>query len=115
MVLNECMNLHVGKALCEGKKWYFYSRRTPNRITESGYWQSIGVEEAIYSSTAAHKVGIKKHSAFYIGDPSQGVQTNWIMHEYKVPNSSSSRKKNFKNNIVSTNSIYIYVYMELMY
>lgn len=91
-------DLH-GKALCEGKKWYFYSRRTPNRITESGYWQSIGVEEAIYSSAAAQKIGIKKHSAFYIGDPSQGVQTNWIMHEYKVPNSSSSRKKNFKNNI----------------
>ncbi|KAG6436335.1 hypothetical protein SASPL_101231 [Salvia splendens] len=71
-----------GKALSEGKKWYFYSRRTAKRITESGYWQPIGVEEPIYSS-GAKKVGVKKYSAFYMGEPSQGVKTKWIMHEYK--------------------------------
>ncbi|KAH6813511.1 xylem NAC domain 1 [Perilla frutescens var. frutescens] len=93
-----------GKAMCEGKKWYYYSRRTSNRISESGYWQSIGVEDPIYSSTGGglKLIGIKKYCAFYIGQPSQGgVKTNWIMHEYKVSNSSSSsRKKNHsKNNI----------------
>ncbi|XP_042022897.1 NAC domain-containing protein 104-like isoform X2 [Salvia splendens] len=76
------------KALSEGKKWYFYSRRTAKRITESGYWQQIGVEEPIYSS------GVKKYFAFYMGEHSQGVKTNWIMHEYMVSSSSSSRKKN---------------------
>lgn len=86
-----------GKAMEEGNKWYFYSRRTQNRITESGYWGSID-EEPIYSSRASKKIGIKKNSVFYVGEPSQGVKTNWIMQEYmhypapKFSSSSSSRR-----------------------
>ncbi|KAK4401910.1 NAC domain-containing protein [Sesamum angolense] len=85
-------DLH-GKAMGEGNKWYFYSRRTKIRVSESGYWQSIGVEEPIYSSTNSHKViGMKKYSAFYIGEPSgsQPVKTNWIMQEYRLSSDSSS-------------------------
>ncbi|KAK4476878.1 hypothetical protein RD792_016042 [Penstemon davidsonii] len=91
-----------GKAMAEGNKWYFYSRRTQSRITGSGYWQSIGVEEAIYSGGGGQKViGMKKYCAFYIGEPSEGVQTNWIMQEYRLSDStstsrSSSRRRNSK-------------------
>ncbi|KAM7482254.1 hypothetical protein LguiB_006837 [Lonicera macranthoides] len=41
-------DLH-GKAMAEGNKWYFYSRRTQNRITENGYWKAMGADEAIMS------------------------------------------------------------------
>ncbi|KAI3445698.1 hypothetical protein Pfo_002363 [Paulownia fortunei] len=89
-----------GKAMAEGNKWYFYSRRTQSRITGSGYWQSVGVEEPIYSS-GGQRVGMKKYNAFYIGEPSEGVKTNWIMQEYRLSDSSStsrssSRRRNSK-------------------
>ncbi|KAL0334458.1 UNVERIFIED_CONTAM: NAC domain-containing protein [Sesamum angustifolium] len=83
------------------KRWkrYFYSRRTQSRVTESGYWQSIGVEEPIFSSSG-QRIGMKKYCAFYIGKPSEGVKTNWKMQEYRYMDSSStsrsSRRKNSK-------------------
>lgn len=90
------LHAFAGKAMSEGKKWYFYSRRVQNRITGSGYWQTIGVEEPIYSRTG-QKVGMKKYSAFYVGE---GVKTNWIMHEYRISSSTSTRRKT-TSNIVS--------------
>ncbi|EYU35410.1 hypothetical protein MIMGU_mgv1a024889mg [Erythranthe guttata] len=91
----------------EGKKWYFYSRKTQTRITGSGYWQPIGFEEPIYSNNNNNNcqkiIGMKKYSAFYIGKPFEGVKTNWIMHEYysvscssSTSRSTSSRKSNSK-------------------
>lgn len=79
-----------GKAMGEGNKWYFYSRRTQSRMTESGYWQTIGVEEPIYSSNSGKRVGMKQYSTFYIGEPSQGLKTNWIMQEFMLSTSTSS-------------------------
>ncbi|KZV56914.1 hypothetical protein F511_21805 [Dorcoceras hygrometricum] len=80
-----------GKAMGEGNKWYFYSRRTQVRATGSGYWQSLGVEEPIYTS-AGSKVGIKKYCAFHIGEPAQGVKTNWIMEEYRLSDHASTHR-----------------------
>ncbi|CAA2933956.1 NAC domain-containing 104 [Olea europaea subsp. europaea] len=85
-----------GKAMCEGNKWYFYSRRTQSRISGSGYWQSLGVDEPIYSSAAAQKVGMKKCYAFFMGESPQGVKTNWIMQEFGIFDSSSSERRNSK-------------------
>ncbi|KAI5356127.1 hypothetical protein L3X38_009022 [Prunus dulcis] len=57
-----------GKALREGNKWYFYSRRTQNRVTSNGYWKALGVEEPVItrsSCNSTHKVGMKRYLAFY--------------------------------------------------
>ncbi|KAL9141299.1 hypothetical protein ABFS82_14G093700 [Erythranthe guttata] len=79
----------------EGKKLYFYSRKTQTRITGSGYWQPIGFEEPIYSNNNNNNcqkiIGMKKYSAFYIGKPFEGVKTNWIMHEYYSVSKSNSK------------------------
>ncbi|KAL2254389.1 NAC domain-containing protein 104-like [Sesamum indicum] len=99
-------DLH-GKAMGEGNKWYFYSRRTKSRVSGSGYWQSIGVEEPIYSSTNGHNViGLKKYSAFYIGEPSgsQAVKTNWIMQEYRLSSDSTSSTRSSTSSRRSRNS-----------
>lgn len=92
--------MHAGKAMAESSKWYFYSRRTQSRITESGYWQYMGIDEPIHSSATQKLIGMKKDYAFYTGKPPEGVKTNWIMQEYRLSDSSSicrsSRKRNSK-------------------
>ncbi|XP_050231659.1 NAC domain-containing protein 104 [Mercurialis annua] len=74
-----------GKALAEGKQWYYYSRRTQNRITENGYWKTIGIEEPVLTN-ANKRVGIKKYSVFYVGEE----PTQWIMEEYRLSSSDSA-------------------------
>ncbi|KAJ4897269.1 xylem NAC domain 1 [Raphanus sativus] len=81
-----------GKALGEGRQWYFYSRKTQERVTSNGYWGSMGIDEPIFTSSTHKKVGIKKYFTFYLGDS----QTNWIMQEYSLPDSSSSSKRSSK-------------------
>ncbi|KAH0731954.1 hypothetical protein KY289_003142 [Solanum tuberosum] len=78
-----------GKAMVEGNKWYFYSRRTQSRITENGYWKSLGVDEPIFS-TDNNNVGMKKYYAFYLGELPEGVKTNWVMQEFSLNSDSSS-------------------------
>lgn len=103
-----------GKAMAEGKKWYFFSRRTSNRITENGFWKPIGVDQPIFSSSGAGKVvGMKKHYAFYIGEPlGSDVKTDWVMHEYSLcdpspPTStkSSTRRSRSRRSDHSTSNI----------
>ncbi|KAK6945700.1 NAC domain [Dillenia turbinata] len=84
-----------GKALGEGNQWYYFSRRTQNRITNNGYWKVVGADEPINATKNGRKIGIKKCLVFYIGEAPGGSKTNWIMHEYRLPEgaSSSSRSK----------------------
>ncbi|KAJ4975384.1 hypothetical protein NE237_000490 [Protea cynaroides] len=78
------------------KEWYFFSPRDrkypngsrPNRVAGSGYWKATGTDKII--TTNGRKVGIKKALVFYIGKAPKGTKTNWIMHEYRL--SESSRK-----------------------
>ncbi|KAE8716798.1 phosphatidylserine decarboxylase proenzyme 3-like [Hibiscus syriacus] len=86
-----------GKALGEGKQWYFYSRKTQNRSTGNGYWKPMGSDEPVVNSDGGQKVGMKKHFIFYIGESGPaGIKTNWIMQEYRLsdPDSGSSRSSN---------------------
>lgn len=76
----------VGKALSEGKQWYFYSRKTQNRTTENGYWMAIGIEEPVLTS-ANKLVGMKKFLLFYAAE---GTKTNWVMEEFCLPDSASA-------------------------
>ncbi|CAH9082026.1 unnamed protein product [Cuscuta europaea] len=120
------LNLHSfdpwhlqGKAMAEGKKWYFYSRRSSSRMTENGFWKPVGVDEPIFSSsgTAGDKVGMKKCYAFYVGEQTEGaIKTDWVMHEYRLSNHSASttctrirRKGDHTNVIVSLLSQCTYI------
>ncbi|KAF3435183.1 hypothetical protein FNV43_RR22270 [Rhamnella rubrinervis] len=79
-----------GKALEEGKQWYFFSRKTQNeRVTNNGYWKAMGIEEAVVSSSG-RRVGTKKYLVFYVGESPSGIKSNWIMHEYHLSESASS-------------------------
>ncbi|KAH9617617.1 hypothetical protein KSS87_014456 [Heliosperma pusillum] len=85
-----------GKALSEGNKYYYYSRKVQNRVTDSGYWKAMGMDEPIMSSSSMKIVGMKKYYVFHFGDPSTGDWTNWIMHEYRLPDSASSSRSSSK-------------------
>lgn len=84
--------------MAEGNKWYFYSRRTQNRITSNGYWNTLGGDEPIYATNTTKRVGTKKYYAFYIGQLSQGVKTNWILQEYRLWNGGSASKSSKRRN-----------------
>ncbi|XP_061366899.1 NAC domain-containing protein JA2L-like [Gastrolobium bilobum] len=82
------------KAIFGEKEWYFFSPRDrkypngsrPNRVAGSGYWKATGTDKII--TTEGRKVGIKKALVFYIGKAPKGTKTNWIMHEYRLLDSS---------------------------
>ncbi|CAA2938486.1 NAC transcription factor 56-like isoform X2 [Olea europaea var. sylvestris] len=38
------------------------------------------------------KVGVKKALVFYGGKPPKGIKTNWIMHEYRLPDNKLNTK-----------------------
>ncbi|PKI37608.1 hypothetical protein CRG98_041901 [Punica granatum] len=78
------------KAIFGEKEWYFFSPRDrkypngsrPNRVAGSGYWKATGTDKVI--TTEGRRVGIKKALVFYIGKAPKGTKTNWIMHEYRL-------------------------------
>ncbi|KAF2285972.1 hypothetical protein GH714_009276 [Hevea brasiliensis] len=82
------------KALFGEKEWYFFSPRDrkypngsrPNRVAGSGYWKATGTDKIITSE--GRKAGIKKALVFYVGKAPKGTKTNWIMHEYRLLESS---------------------------
>ncbi|KAA8536493.1 hypothetical protein F0562_028971 [Nyssa sinensis] len=80
-----------GKALAEGNQWYFFSRRTQNRVTGNGYWKPLGGDEPVTTS-ASKRVGLKKYYMFYTGEPPAGIKTNWIMQEYRLSDTASSSR-----------------------
>nr|QDC33491.1 NAC8 transcription factor [Medicago sativa] len=82
-----------GRALEEGNQWYYYSRRTQNRMTNSGYWMPMGMEEQVVTSSSNKRVGMKKYYVFHIGEAPNGNQTNWIMQEYRLSDSASSSSR----------------------
>ncbi|CAI0439039.1 unnamed protein product [Linum tenue] len=83
-----------GKAMFGEKEWYFFSPRDrkypngsrPNRVAGSGYWKATGTDKVI--TTEGRKAGIKKALVFYVGKAPKGTKTNWIMHEYRLLDSS---------------------------
>ncbi|KAL5211394.1 hypothetical protein ABZP36_022241 [Zizania latifolia] len=92
-----------GKALQAGDQWYFFCHATQSRTSSNGCWNPIGEDETVTSG--GRSVGLKKTLVFSMGEPSQGIKTNWIMHEYHLldgdciggssnsTGSSSSRKR----------------------
>nr|QBM78856.1 NAC5 domain protein [Pinus massoniana] len=92
------------KASYGEQEWYFFSPRNrkypngdrPNRSAGSGYWKATGTDKpiVIMSGTASlQNVGVKKSLVFYRGSPLKSLKTNWIMHEYRLAETMSTRKR----------------------
>ncbi|KAL2483610.1 NAC domain containing protein 2 [Forsythia ovata] len=88
------------KATFGEQEWYFFSPRDrkypngarPNRASISGYWKATGTDKPILGAGGTQKVGVKKALVFYGGKPPKGIKTNWIMHEYRLPDNKLNTK-----------------------
>ncbi|XAR51001.1 hypothetical protein NMG60_11005493 [Bertholletia excelsa] len=89
------------KALFGEEEWYFFTPRDrkypngtrPNRMAASGYWKATGTDKPILDSCQGKTIGVKKALVFYHGRPPRGVKTDWIMHEYRLPEPTSTSKQ----------------------
>lgn len=73
------------------EEWFFFTSRDrehenekiQNGVTVDGYWQVIGEDDEIIKQNN-ETLGFRKILEFYKGNPPNGDNTSWIMHEIKV-------------------------------
>ncbi|XP_073302373.1 transcription factor JUNGBRUNNEN 1-like [Primulina huaijiensis] len=89
----------------EDNEWYYFCKRgrkyrnsiRPNRVTGSGFWKATGIDKPVHSS-GGDFIGLKKSLVFYRGSAGKGTKTDWMMHEFRLP-LSSSHNKTTKHNL----------------
>ncbi|CAA2982029.1 NAC domain-containing protein 35 [Olea europaea var. sylvestris] len=86
-----------GLAKIGEREWYFFVPRDkkhgsggrPNRTTQNGFWKATGSDRKILSiSDPKRMLGLKKTLVFYEGRAPRGQKTDWIMNEYRLPDTS---------------------------
>ncbi|KAM6557829.1 hypothetical protein CsatB_004848 [Cannabis sativa] len=76
--------------------WYFFSHKDKkyptgtrtNRATAAGFWKATGRDKIIYSGFK--RIGLRKTLVFYKGRAPHGQKSDWIMHEYRLDESSTT-------------------------
>ncbi|CAI0407823.1 unnamed protein product [Linum tenue] len=80
------------------REWYFYVPKDrkhgrPNRTTEKGFWKATGSDRKIWRlSEPKREIGLRKTLVFYQGRAPRGTKTDWVMNEYRLPDSSALPK-----------------------
>ncbi|KAI4312696.1 hypothetical protein MLD38_037497 [Melastoma candidum] len=80
--------------------WYFFSHKDKkyptgtrtNRATAAGFWKATGRDKIIYSGF--RRIGLRKTLVFYKGRAPHGQKSDWIMHEYRLDESSTAPEIN---------------------
>ncbi|OIW05609.1 hypothetical protein TanjilG_23395 [Lupinus angustifolius] len=84
------------------REWYFFVPRDkkhgsggrPNRTTEKGFWKATGSDRRIVTlSDPKRIIGLKKTLVFYEGRAPRGNKTDWIMNEYRLPDTCNLPKE----------------------
>lgn len=98
MMLNICHGFcKKGLARIGEREWYFFVPRDrkhgsggrPNRTTETGFWKATGSDRKIVTiSDPKRIIGLRKTLVFYKGRAPRGNKTDWVMNEYRLPDSS---------------------------
>ncbi|ESQ33504.1 hypothetical protein EUTSA_v10009336mg [Eutrema salsugineum] len=75
--------------------WYFFSHKDKkyptgtrtNRATVAGFWKATGRDKIIYS--CVRRIGLRKTLVFYKGRAPHGQKSDWIMHEYRLDDTTN--------------------------
>ncbi|KAL8142514.1 hypothetical protein V2J09_015546 [Rumex salicifolius] len=87
-----------GLAKIGEREWYFLVAREKkpsnggrsSRTSPTGYWKATGSERKVWSvSDPKRVIGFKKTLVFYKGRAPKGTKTDWIMNEYRLPDTCS--------------------------
>ncbi|KAI4350230.1 hypothetical protein L6164_004703 [Bauhinia variegata] len=90
-----------GLARVGEREWYFFVPRDkkhgsggrPNRTTEKGFWKATGSDRKIVSLSEPKRIiGYRKTLVFYEGRAPRGTKTDWVMNEYRLPDTCHLRK-----------------------
>ncbi|KAK1419187.1 hypothetical protein QVD17_28349 [Tagetes erecta] len=76
--------------------WYFFSHKDKkyptgtrtNRATVAGFWKATGRDKIIHSSF--QRIGMRKTLVFYKGRAPHGQKSDWIMHEYRLDDNTTT-------------------------
>ncbi|KAD6453605.1 hypothetical protein R6Q59_015453 [Mikania micrantha] len=76
--------------------WYFFSHKDKkyptgtrtNRATAEGFWKATGRDKVIHSSL--RRIGMRKTLVFYKGRAPHGQKSDWIMHEYRLDDNTTT-------------------------
>ncbi|KAL5543794.1 hypothetical protein UlMin_007578 [Ulmus minor] len=91
-------DLPKASSTCGDKEWYFFCKRgrkyknsvRPNRVTGSGFWKATGIDKPVHSHGGGEGnnrcIGLKKTLVYYRGSAGKGTKTDWMMHEFRLPN-----------------------------
>ena len=97
-----CNFENVGMAKIGEREWYFFVPRDkrhgsggrPNRTTEHGFWKATGSDRKILKLSDPKRIlGLKKTLVFYKGRAPRGCKTDWVMNEYRLPDTSCPSSK----------------------
>jgi hypothetical protein len=80
--------------------WYFFSHKDKkyptgtrtNRATAAGFWKATGRDKVIYSN--GKRIGMRKTLVFYKGRAPHGQKSDWIMHEYRLDDNTTTNDTN---------------------
>lgn len=78
--------------------WYFFSHKDKkyptgsrtNRATSAGFWKATGRDKVIHNGFK--KIGMRKTLVFYEGRAPHGQKSDWIMHEYRLDETTNDAK-----------------------
>ena len=96
--------------------WYFFSHKDKkyptgtrtNRATAAGFWKATGRDKIIYSGF--RRIGLRKTLVFYKGRAPHGQKSDWIMHEYRLDETTSNDSTVFIIIYSKPFSIFYYYY-----
>ncbi|GAB4861538.1 hypothetical protein Ancab_036730 [Ancistrocladus abbreviatus] len=80
--------------------WYFFSHKDKkyptgtrtNRATAAGFWKATGRDKMIHSN--GRRIGMRKTLVFYEGRAPHGHKSDWIMHEYRLHDGTTTAAAN---------------------
>ncbi|CAB4300814.1 unnamed protein product [Prunus armeniaca] len=84
----------------DDENWFFFSRpeynkHKKNRTTQEGFWKITGREHAIKARDNRSVIGRKRILTFYRGRVRNSERTNWVMHEYYIPDDNPNAQRDF--------------------